>query len=604
MASIRSIISSRLSHSISKVIPGLRTKAIVNPEHQANWHYSSPSAIQIFNQNKKKSGVLPDSLDSCHKIATEISADLMNDNNVFEKVELAQLGRGPSEKSPFFMNFFLKTSCIEEVIKKTIAEEVSFSTEPSKILIDFSSPNIAKNMHVGHLRSTIIGDSISRVLEFTGNDVQRINHIGDWGTQFGMLITHLDSAFPNYLDEVPSIDDLQSFYQEAKRKFDQDPKFQERARRAVVNLQKGEQKEISAWKVICKISKVQYDNIYKRLDIKIKDVGESFYNDMIPSIISDLERKKIIVESDGCKCIFVKNDEIPLIIRKSDGGYTYDSTDLAAINYRFNQLGVDKIIYLTDIGQRDHFTKIFKAAHMSGIYDPKVQTATHLGLGLMRGDDGGKIKSRSGESVKLNELLDEATFRAKEILLERQNLPNTHNDLEKVDINDIAEKIAMNSIKYFDLKQSRASSYKFSYDRMLDTKGNTGVYITYMYARICSIIRRCYPKDSNLEDSVSRIREEFLLSPSLLSLQTPEEISLCLAIARFYESIEDTLIDYQLSKICDNLYNISVKFAEFYQTNKVLNHENQTSRLIILLAAKLTMERQMELLGMKSIENI
>ena len=310
------------------------------------------------------------------------------------------------------------------------------------------------------------------------------------------------------------------------------------------------------------------------------------------------------MESNGWKWIFVENDEVPLIIQKSDGGFTYDSTDMAAINYRFNHLNVDNILYCTDMGQKDHFRKVFKAAQKSQYYNPSTQTPIHIGFGLMLGEDGGKIKSRTGDSVKLNELLDEATERAFNLLNKRKNQPQVCAHLKGKDLRYIAEIIGINSIKYFDLKQSRTSSYKFSFDKMLDTKGNTGVYITYMYVRICSILKKAFPDFSRNEDILDSWRNFIVWDPQSLKLQTKEEISLALSVLRLPESIDDALKDYQMSKVWDHLYNLSVKFAEFYQNNKVIGHENEKSRLILICAAKIVMEKQMGLLGMKIIDSI
>jgi arginyl-tRNA synthetase len=299
-----------------------------------------------------------------------------------------------------------------------------------------------------------------------------------------------------------------------------------------------------------------------------------------------------LVESDNCKCIFLENDDVPIIIQKSDGGYTYSATDMAAIWYRFNELKVDEIVYLTDIGQKDHFDKIFKAAEISRFYDPSKQTPIHIGLGLIKGEDGKKMKSRAGDSVKLHTLLDEAKDRALDLLNQRINMPNISEHLEGKDLSKLAETIAINSIKYFDFKQNPGSSYKFSFDKMLDTKGNTGVYITYMYARICSVLSKYKDCRIKLDTIIQELTSELADNPSLLNLDTPEEIALAISILRFPESIEEALLTNQLaSKICENLYDISSKLAEFYQQHKVLGHPNQTSRLLLLCATKLILEK-------------
>jgi arginyl-tRNA synthetase len=287
-------------------------------------------------------------------------------------------------------------------------------------------------MHVGHLRSTIQGDSICRVFEFLGYDVLRVNHVGDWGTQFGMLIAELDERFPNFLLETPQIADLQTFYQNAKKRFDQEETFKQQAYANVVKLQSGDDHCIKAWQKLCELSRIEFNKIYDRLDVKLKEVGESFYNPFLGPMVHELMDRKIAVESEGAICVFIPKQKVPLMIRKSDGGFNYDTTDMAAIRYRTNELKCDRIVYVTDVGQEFHFKQVFQGAQLCGFYDPKQVQVDHMPFGMIlqetmeEAEEGKeakkkieKIKTREGKSVKLVELLDEARDRAIKMFKER-----------------------------------------------------------------------------------------------------------------------------------------------------------------------------------------
>ena len=253
----------------------------------------------------------------------------------------------------------------------------------SKVLVDFSSPNIAKNMHVGHLRSTIQGDSISRILEFLGYEVMRVNHVGDWGTQFGMLIEELNDKFPDFLTSSPNLGDLQTFYQNAKKRFDDEPEFKKKAQLNVVKLQSGEEQCVKAWQILCDISRQEFQKIYDRLDIKLDEVGESFYNPMLEPLVKELKEKGIAKEDQGAICIFVPKSKIPMMIQKSDGGFNYDTTDLAAIRYRLEEKHADWIVYVTDSGQEAHFKLLFDGAKLCGFFDPMKHKVDHMHFGLV-----------------------------------------------------------------------------------------------------------------------------------------------------------------------------------------------------------------------------
>ena len=380
-------------------------------------------------------------------------------------------------QAPCFINIYLKKEFIEAELKKLVLQELVY-THPKKlkILIDFSSPNIAKELHVGHLRSTIIGESMSRLNEFLGHQVLRINHLGDWGTQFGMLTAHIFDKYPDFLQTEPKLSDLNVFYQEAKKKFDSEEEFKKKAQLNVVKLQSGDPSIKKAWEVLCEISRKSYNLIYKKLNIKIQDVGESFYNPLIPGVIDLLKEKQLLQTSKGAECIFTKISSTPLMIRKSDGGYGYDSTDMTAIWYRFTQLKCDRLIYITDKGQEAHFFLIFEAAKMMGWLNPPLNRCDHMGFGLVLGEGGKKISTREGASDKLIDLLNESVDQALLTLEERAKANPDKCFLKTIEEKkDAAEKVGIAAIRYYDLKQNRISNYEFSYAKMLDHKGNTAV---------------------------------------------------------------------------------------------------------------------------------
>lgn len=300
------------------------------------------------------------------------------------------MGNGPVEKSGFFMNIHLRQTFIEAQVanvlkqeKVNVEERKDVDIANQRVLVDFSSPNIAKNMHVGHLRSTIQGDSVCRIFEMLGYKVDRVNHVGDWGTQFGMLIAELDDNFPDFVNNQPNISDLQTFYQAAKKRFDADEEFKARAHANVVKLQGGDEHCIQGWKILCELSRIEFQKIYNRLDITLEEVGESFYNKFLPGIVEELIENKVAQEDKGAICVFVPKQKTPLIIRKSDGGFNYDTTDLAALRYRAQELKASRVIYVTDIGQELHFKLVFAGGEKAGFVNPKETKLDHMVFGMV-----------------------------------------------------------------------------------------------------------------------------------------------------------------------------------------------------------------------------
>lgn len=333
-------------------MPGLSEKLAVQAELNKDWDYTSPSVIKIFNMTKKQGSF---GFATCQDMASAIASSIEADDATLSKVELKQAGGGDPAKAGFYLNLTLKNEFIEQEIMRLVrSDSLKIVDEEKKqaerVLVDFSSPNIAKNMHVGHLRSTIQGDSICRVLEFMGYDVLRTNHLGDWGTQFGMLIAELDDKFPNIYESKVDLGDLQTFYKEARRRFDSEPEFKQRAQENVVKLQQGDPHCYKSWQFLCDLSRQEFSQIYERLRIRIEDRGESFYNPFLKPMVDELVAKGFIQESDGAKCIFIPKQKTPVMVQKRDGGFNYDTTDLAALRYRIEEQKADWIIYITDVG--------------------------------------------------------------------------------------------------------------------------------------------------------------------------------------------------------------------------------------------------------------
>ncbi|XP_026435388.1 arginine--tRNA ligase, chloroplastic/mitochondrial-like isoform X2 [Papaver somniferum] len=496
---------------------------------------------------------------------------------------------------PGFVNVVLTNQWIAKSIQKMLEKGVGIwapKLPVSKAVVDFSSPNIAKEMHVGHLRSTIIGDTIARMLEYSNVEVLRRNHVGDWGTQFGMLIEYMFEKFTDWENAgEQAIGDLQAFYKASKLKFDADPVFKEKAQQAVVLLQGGNEKYRKAWSTICEISRKEFHQVYKRLGISLEEKGESFYNPYIPKILEGLSNQGLIVESEGARVIVIEGKQIPLIVVKSDGGYNYASTDLTALWYRLNEEKAEWIVYVTDVGQKLHFEMFFTAAKLAGWLpaDEKLYPKTsHVDFGLVLGDDKKRFRTRSSEVVRLVDLLDEAKTRCKAELVERgKALEWTAEELEQ-----IAEAIGYGAVKYADLKNNRSTNYTFSFDQMLNDKGNTAVYLQYAHARICSIIRK---SGKDIEE---------LKNTGTIVLGLPEERSLGLHLLQFAEIVEEACLSLLPNVLCEYLYNLSEHFTKFYAECKVNGTPEETSRLLLCEATAVVMRQCFHLLGIVPVYKI
>ncbi|MBE9047073.1 arginine--tRNA ligase [Pleurocapsales cyanobacterium LEGE 10410] len=522
--------------------------------------------------------------------------------SIIDHLQLEEMCEAPTIAGPGFINFMLKTDYISKLLAKIQPDErlgVPQVEPAQKVIVDFSSPNIAKEMHVGHLRSTIIGDAIARILEFRGYDVLRLNHVGDWGTQFGMLIAYLREAYPEALTTADALDigDLVSLYKKAKVRFDRDDQFKQTARQEVVKLQAGAEDSRHAWQLLCDQSRKEFQVIYDLLDIKITERGESFYNPFLEDIVSELEQKGLLQTSEGAKCVFLEGftnkdgDPLPLIVQKSDGGFNYATTDLAAIKYRVKEDGAERIIYVTDSGQANHFAGVFQVARKAEILPDTVEVV-HVPFGLVLGKDGKRIKTRSGETFKLKDLLDEAIAHARQDLATRLQEEAREETPEFID--HVARVVGLSAVKYADLSQNRTSDYKFDYDKMLDLKGNTAPYLLYAYVRPQGVSRKGNIDFSQLDTNTSIVLTE------------KAELALAKHILQLEEIIKEVESNLLPNRICLYLFELSQKFNQFYEQCDILEAKEpqRTSRLILADLTARTIKLGLSLLGINVLERM
>ena len=498
---------------------------------------------------------------------------------------------------PGFINFTLNPAYLSETLNRQLHDLHLGAVRPSKkqrIIVEFSSPNVAKELHVGHIRSTIIGDCLARLFEFLGHDVLRLNHIGDWGTQFGMLITYMKEFAPDVLQgkEETDLTSLMGWYRSAKKRFDEDPEFKKRSQLQVVQLQAGEKEAAHAWQLICEVSRRGFQEIYDLLNVKLVERGESFYNPYLKEVVEEFERKGLVEISDGAKCLFLdgflnrEGEPFPLMIQKSDGGYNYDTTDLAAIRHRIFDEKADRIIVVTDSGQSLHFQMIFAAAKKIGCLDSSRTEIDHVGFGLVLGPDGKKFKTRSGETEKLIDLLTGAVDQAKHILCER--LPLATED----EIEELAQVIGIGAVKYSDLSTHRARDYTFSYERMLRFEGNTAVFLLYSFVRINGIKRK------------TQANMDYVLSHHKIDVQHPSEITLGLHLRRFGEILEHLSRDLLPNRLCEYLYELAEKFNAFFRDCRVEGTPEEGSRLVLCELTSRVLKQGLEILGLDTVERL
>nr|XP_039257488.1 arginine--tRNA ligase, cytoplasmic-like [Styela clava] len=576
--------------AILKAVPDVSDPpvAITPSQNEKFGDYQCNSAMGIVGLLKAEGQKV-----SPRDIAAKIIENLP-ENHLIKSVDIA---------GPGFINIRIK----EDFLMQAIANVVLVGASPpplqkqKRVIIDYSSPNIAKEMHVGHLRSTIIGDSISRLFEFLGHDVLRLNHVGDWGTQFGMLIAHLTDKFPNFKTESPPIGDLQAFYKESKKRFDEDEEFKKRAYKAVVKLQGKEKDYIQAWNLICDESRKEFQKVYDRLQIQnLKERGESFYQDMMLDVVKELNEKGLLKVEDGRTLMFPPNCSIPLTIVKSDGGFTYDTSDMAAIRQRINDEKGDILIYVTDSGQGTHFQTIYAGAQMAGWYNPKEKVVRHVGFGVVLGEDRKKFKTRSGETVRLIDLLDEGLKRSRDKLIAKER----HLVLSKEELLAAEKAVAYGCVKYADLSHNYVNDYVFSFDKMLDDRGNTAAYLLYAYTRIRSIRRNA---DVTKDSLLTTAKES-----GGVHMDHPKEFKLAKCICRFTEVLQRVSEDLAPHTLCDYVYELSTTFTEFYDSCYCIEKDRKTgeiikinkNRLLLCEATAEIMDRCFHILGLTPVEKM
>ena len=493
-----------------------------------------------------------------------------------------------------FLNFKAKNSWISKKISSMNSDpRLGVELENRKtIVIDYSSPNIAKRMHVGHLRSTVIGDALSRIFSFKGHNVVGENHIGDWGTPFGMLIEHFIECDNNNVGEI----DLSTFYKEARYKFENIDDFALRSRQRVVKLQSRDAETIDLWQKLVDFSLVNFNSVYQMLGVLLNDdnlAGESIYEDLLPEVVKRLESQDLIVESEGALVVFPdgwynrENEPLPLIIRKGDGGYNYATTDLACIINRVESIECNEMLYVVGAEQSQHFSMVFQVAKDAKFMDEKIK-AVHVSFGLVMGSDGKKLASREGKAITLEELLEESVNRAEKLILEK-NSSMSESDRKKV-----SKMIGIGAIKYADLSIDRNKNYVFDWDKMLSFDGNTAPYLQYAHARICSIFRK------------SSISRESTFNSEILVVNDFEK-SLSKSIIGFSESIDETINSYSPHRLAVYLHHLAQDFASFYENCPVLisnDEAKMNSRLALCNLTARTLKTGLGLLGIETPENM
>lgn len=574
---IRQLIQQALSRLVSEgVLPEGLTPAIQveNARDKTHGDFASNIAMMLA----KPAGMKP------RDLAEKLIAALPADPQV-SKVEIA---------GPGFLNFFQNTQALAARLDEALADArlgVRKAGPAQRVVIDLSAPNLAKEMHVGHLRSTIIGDAVGHVLEFLGDTVIRQNHVGDWGTQFGMLLAYLQEQ-PATSDELS---DLENFYRAAKKRFDESSEFADRARALVVKLQAGDAECLALWTRFKDISLSHCQQVYERLNVNLTPadvMGESAYNDDLAKVVSDLKAAGLLVESEGAQCVFLEafktaeGNPLPVIVQKAGGGYLYATTDLAAVRHRSQVLKADRALYFVDQRQALHFQQVFEVARRAGFITNGMHTE-HMGFGTMNGADGRPFKTRDGGTVKLIDLLDEAEERAYALVKEKN--PNE----PEGELRTIAHAVGISAVKYADLSKHRTSDYSFNFDQMLSFEGNTAPYLLYAYTRVASIFRK--------------LGEPFDATKGHIVLEAPQEQELAARLAQFGETLNNVAEKGTPHVLCAYLYDLAGLFSTFYEHCPILAAENpnqQQSRLRLAALTGQTLKQGLQLLGLETLERM
>lgn len=514
---------------------------------------------------------------------------------IMDQVQLDDMASKTEIAGPGFINVHLRPQWLAEQLKQQDSSARE-NSDAQTIVVDYSSPNLAKEMHVGHLRSTIIGDSLARVLEFMGHKVIRQNHVGDWGTQFGMLTAELEEQLGQNQAASMALKDLEQFYQQAKKHFDDEPAFADKARDYVVKLQSGDAKLLELWEKFRDVSLEHGEELYQALGVTLSrdDVkGESFYNDDLVNVVSELKAQNLAVEDEGAIVVFLQEladkegKPSVVIIQKKGGGYLYATTDLAAMRHRVSELKANRIMYFIDARQSLHMKQVFTLAHKAGFVDDSVSLEHHA-FGTMMGEDGTPFKTRSGGTVKLADLTTEAVERATALVKSKNP------DLSESECAEIGRKVGIGAVKYADLSKTRTNDYIFSWESMLSFEGNTAPYLQYAYARIQSIFRRA-------EISSIEINAE-------LKLDATEEQALALKLLRFEEAIEQVAKEAYPHILCTYLYETASLYMKFYEACPILkdevSEEDKMSRLQLCAATANILRSGLDLLGIETMEKM
>lgn len=522
------------------------------------------------------------------QLANDVVEKMTADGNpLIEKFEVA---------GPGFINIHLSDLALMQrasEIQSDLQKLIPVADKRDKVVVDYSSPNLAKEMHVGHLRGTIIGDCLARVLERQGHEIIRQNHVGDWGTQFGMLISYMRELSDSQGDLPTQLADLESFYRAAKQRFDADPDFANTARASVVKLQSGDADHLVVWQQFIDESLKHCQAIYDKLNVTLssKDLkAESFYNKDLKGVVEELEEASLLSVSDGARCVFLPEftgkdgEPLPVIIQKTDGGYLYATTDLAAVQYRSFNLKADRSLYVVDARQSLHFQQVFAVARKAGFASANI-SLEHIAYGTMMGSDGRPFKTRSGDTIKLVDLLDEAIRRAHDLVSQKNP------GLDEASYLEIAEKVGIAAVKYADLSKNRTSDYVFEWSSMLSFEGNTAPYLMYAYARIRSILRK---QDSGLEGI------------QITSVSESAERNLLLKIVQLPEVVDMVARDCYPNLLCNYLYELAGLFMRFYESCPILKAEPQLrdSRLALSALTATALKQGLDLLGIETLEKM
>lgn len=575
---IAALINDKVSQALEAAGAPAGSPAAVRPSAKAQFgDYQANGVMGVA----KKLGMNP------REFAQKV-IDVLDLDGIASKAEIA---------GPGFINIFLEPAFLAKQASAALADaRLGIATQAQQTIVaDYSAPNVAKEMHVGHLRSTIIGDAVVRTLEFLGHKVIRANHIGDWGTQFGMLIANLERVEKEQGEVSMELADLEGFYRESKKLYDEDEAFAERARAYVVKLQGGDEHCAKMWKKLVDVTMIQNQRNYDRLNVSLTrdDVmGESMYNDMLSVIVADLKEKGLAVESEGAQVVFLdeyKNKDgepMGVIVQKRDGGYLYTTTDIACAKYRYETLGADRVLYFIDSRQHQHLMQAWTIVRKAG-YVPESVSLEHHAFGMMLGKDGRPFKTRAGGTVRLADLLDEATERAQKLIEDKNPELSTE---EKA---NIANTVAMAAVKYSDLSKHRTTDYIFDWDNMLAFEGNTAPYMQYAYTRVASIFAKADIDMNSLSGDIM--------------IGDDKEKALISKLLQFDEAVTSVAREGQPHLMCSYLFELAGQFSSFYEACPILNAADENvkqSRLKLAALTAKTIKQGLDLLGIKTLERM